>query len=604
MNMKKSVFITGLFLYISLLLTSCAFTKTTVEHPLTLEIDLSKFARNISFTQDENTNVYSFTIQKVQFKNIPLSGDTLNVYCSGKSNLNISYLDCEILSESESLSKIKLINTSDKKSFIASSTTLLLKDFPSTVSVKLSFKDENLPKKPWLQLETAKIPSKKSENNNESKDGNQITANNRREDTSAINEDVKIQIQDDSNKSNINSSAADEVKIESKKIKKSKKNELPEIIQYKIDNTPATTSSWFICKVKSKNKAGNLYSGPFETNEQAIVVWIYKNLKEKKRYCIAKNYTYVTDTPSGFFGSKYDEIYNEIQNNPPEQIFKKYFVPVEEKVVPKEIIETKTEEVVIEETPKVKAPVFELPLITTENDLFSKYQKEYLQDYAPKKQFKLPEETIRERIIENPNEADAFGCTLLMKAARNGNNWEIKSLLSSGADVNLVDDDGWTALMYACRYQENISIVETLINAGAQIKNRNKYNLSALILAASYNGNPEIVRKLLSYYSVSEKEVIQAFVLLLSDNQASDFSKLAKIDSFLEKSIPLNTFYNGKTPLMYAAQFSESTKILQRLMDAGAITAVRSTEGKTAFDYAQENIKLKHDDTYWSLNKK
>ena len=158
--------------------------------------------------------------------------------------------------------------------------------------------------------------------------------------------------------------------------------------------------------------------------------------------------------------------------------------------------------------------------------------------------------------------------------------------------------------MYAIRYQQNISIVETLINAGAKIKVKNKYDLSPLILAASYNGNPEITKKILSYYSVSEKEVLQAFVLMLSDNSSSDFAKLAKIEEFLYKSIPLNTFYNGKTPLMYAAQYSDSTKILNCLMEAGAITSIRSTEGKTAFDYAQENKLLEHDDCYWALNRK
>ena len=91
---------------------------------------------------------------------------------------------------------------------------------------------------------------------------------------------------------------------------------------------------------------------------------------------------------------------------------------------------------------------------------------------------------------------------------------------------------------------------------------------------------------------------------MLSDNSSSDFAKLAKIDEFLYKSIPLNTFYNGKTPLMYAAQYSDSTKILNSLMEAGAITSIRSTEGKTAFDYAQENKLLEHDDYFWALNRK
>ena len=53
---------------------------------------------------------------------------------------------------------------------------------------------------------------------------------------------------------------------------------------------------------------------------------------------------------------------------------------------------------------------------------------------------------------------------------------------------------------------------------------------------------------------------------------------------------------------MYAAEFSSSTKILKLLLDNGAVPAIRSAEGKTAFEYAKLNTQLEHDETYWSLN--
>ena len=191
-----------------------------------------------------------------------------------------------------------------------------------------------------------------------------------------------------------------------------------------------------------------------------------------------------------------------------------------------------------------------------------------------------------------------------MKAAKGGNNWELKNLINSGANVNLKDKDGWTALMYAVRYQENTSIIELLISNGANVKEQNQFNVSALSLAATYNGNPEILKKLLSYYSPSEKEVMQAFVLMLSDNYSSDYSKSAKVDAFIEKAVSLNSFYNGKTPLMYAAQYCSSTAIIKKLLDYGAGTSIRSADGKTAFDFAKQNPSLPHDDIYWMLNRK
>lgn len=279
----------------------------------------------------------------------------------------------------------------------------------------------------------------------------------------------------------------------------------------------------------------------------------------------------------------------------------------------KENVENKEEksEVIIEVTETQVKPVedeqeIELPAIEIDTSTeVPRYQKEYLQDFAVTDEI-IVDEVVHEEIklIEEPDEADINGCTLLMNAAKNGNDWQIKTLLQSGAKVNLQDKDGWTALMYAVRYQDNINIIDLLIDNGANIKIKNKYDTSALIIASCYNNNPEVIKKLLSYYSTSEKEVLKALVNLISDCHAPEFIQIAKLNTFLNFSVPLNTFYNGKTPLMYAAEFSNSTKIIKILIDNNAITTLRSTEGKTAFDYAKDNNNLKHDSNYWLLNKK
>ena len=76
----------------------------------------------------------------------------------------------------------------------------------------------------------------------------------------------------------------------------------------------------------------------------------------------------------------------------------------------------------------------------------------------------------------------------------------------------------------------------------------------------------------------------------------------AKIDVFIERGIPLNRFYEGKTPLMYAAEFCQSTKIIKQLLENGAIPSIRNAQGKTAFSFAETNAYLAHDEIYWSLN--
>ncbi len=235
----------------------------------------------------------------------------------------------------------------------------------------------------------------------------------------------------------------------------------------------------------------------------------------------------------------------------------------------------------------------------------NRYKKEYLSDYIVPDLPSLPEdvETVYEP-IPNPDETDASGATLLMRAAKSGNEWQLKRLLEAGADVNLTDKDGWTALMYAVRYNESLECTELLVNAKSDIKIKNKYGSSALVIAACYNNNPKVLEKLLKNYKASDNELLRAFVFMLSEQNISEDALLSKVNLFINMSIPLNSLYDGKTPLMYAALYGSSNRVLKILLDNGASAKVRSTEGKTAFDYAAKNKNIAHDETYWALNKK
>ena len=237
----------------------------------------------------------------------------------------------------------------------------------------------------------------------------------------------------------------------------------------------------------------------------------------------------------------------------------------------------------------------------------AKNKKEYLSDYMVY-DIETIDDTAAEDDsfdrIEKPDERDAAGRTLLMRAAKNGNEWELKILLQSGANVNLTDNDGWTALMYAVRYSEALDCVDALLEAGADVSVKNNYGSSALVLASCYNGNPQILTKLLKEYKSSDKEVLRSLVFLLSEKNISERQQLSKLQLFMDKAVPLNVLYEGKTPLMYAAQYGSSTKVIQILLENQSSVTLRSTEGKTAFDYAMKNNNLAHDENYWALNKR
>ncbi|MCR5063314.1 MAG: ankyrin repeat domain-containing protein [Treponema sp.] len=232
-----------------------------------------------------------------------------------------------------------------------------------------------------------------------------------------------------------------------------------------------------------------------------------------------------------------------------------------------------------------------------------RYSKEYLQDYMVPEEPVITEQiTVIDDEITDPDETDFSGRTLLMKAAQEGNDWKVSRLIKAGADINAKDKDGWTALMYAVRYQEGIQCVNLLIDAGADVKTKNMFDSSALSIASSFNKNPEVLKKLLSFYQSADKEVIKSLTLLLSDNHDSEYIQISKINEFLKLSVPLNSFYEGKTPLMYACLYGTSTKLIQLLLDHNSIPTLRSSEGYTAYDYAKQNKNLNYDRTYWLLN--
>lgn len=277
--------------------------------------------------------------------------------------------------------------------------------------------------------------------------------------------------------------------------------------------------------------------------------------------------------------------------------------------VEESVAEVTTEETSVEETKSDQIIFSDLNenLVNEERDeeaVAEEKESIYLYDYAVQTPLPAPSAQARTQSakVENPNLADANGVTLLMKAAKAGNDWDVQMLIANGADVNLRDKDGWSALMYAVRYQNSLSIVQALIQAGAHIRIRNKYNATPLLIAADYSQNPDIIALLLEGRSIAEDEVYKAFIMTITSTVGSDHIKQTKVQLFLERGISVNRIWKGRTPLMYAAEYCDSTAVLNLLLEAGANTATRDADGNTAFDYAKQNRRLNHDDIYWTLN--
>lgn len=234
-------------------------------------------------------------------------------------------------------------------------------------------------------------------------------------------------------------------------------------------------------------------------------------------------------------------------------------------------------------------------------DINTKKQK-YIFDYAELK----TEEYYVDRtsknnssynLIENPNKTDLDGRTLLMKAAKSGDLSKVKDLIYSKANVNMQDKDGWTALMFACRFCNNEKITQYLLNNKADITIKNNYEITALRLASSFNKNPKVVQLLLDEKNVNDFDVISSFIYAVTSESSVEILNL-----FLKKGININSPYNGKTPLMHAAEYNKSTDTIAWLLKNGAKTTYKTATGMTAFDYAKENKKLPRNDIFWKLN--
>lgn len=84
--------------------------------------------------------------------------------------------------------------------------------------------------------------------------------------------------------------------------------------------------------------------------------------------------------------------------------------------------------------------------------------------------------------------------TAIMEATRNRNLSTVKALLHADSDVDSVDWEGYTALMFAAISGQS-DIVDVLLTHGADVNLKNKADISALMMASGY---PDVCKKLMA----------------------------------------------------------------------------------------------------------
>ncbi len=104
----------------------------------------------------------------------------------------------------------------------------------------------------------------------------------------------------------------------------------------------------------------------------------------------------------------------------------------------------------------------------------------------------------------------------LIEAAQTGDAKLVKSLIDAGANVDLQDRDGNTALIWAA-YSGYKDIVIMLVEAGANINHKNKKNDTALMFA-HIQGFDE-VEQYLKEHEKAHEIVVKALQACLEDDE-------------------------------------------------------------------------------------
>ena len=284
-----------------------------------------------------------------------------------------------------------------------------------------------------------------------------------------------------------------------------------------------------------------------------------------------------------------------------EEIEETISVEPEPEALPEEIQE---EPETIEETSseaEITTPI-EVPQIDYYNSkrpeyLFDEIETEYLLEDEDDDEVLDDIRETKVRVIENPDALDNVGRTRLMNAIMENDDRVCYILLESGANPNAQDKDGWTPLMYACRYAQTSTVIQLLFEYGAKLDAKSNYQVSVLQIAAAYSKNRKVLATVLEQAVNLKLNLQDSFIVALKEERSEEF-----IGEYLKYNLNLNSMYKGKTPLMYAAEYYESTDVIKLLLEKGADPYIISSEKKKAFSYAKENSKLIHDSVYWSLN--
>jgi ankyrin repeat protein len=199
----------------------------------------------------------------------------------------------------------------------------------------------------------------------------------------------------------------------------------------------------------------------------------------------------------------------------------------------------------------------------------------------------------------NKNIKDEYDVMLLLLLVIQNNSIKtMKFFIEKNININLQDNRGETALMYAIDY-DNIEMIRLLLNAGANPNVLNTHNHTALTLAIVGNSsnNIEIIEMLLNAGADATAKdrnnwtsLMRAITLmqLMNCNYTKKITKIVRILLNAGADVNVQNQY-GFTALMYAIRDgfdNECFNIVKLLINSGADILIKNNKGESALSMA------------------
>lgn len=159
----------------------------------------------------------------------------------------------------------------------------------------------------------------------------------------------------------------------------------------------------------------------------------------------------------------------------------------------------------------------------------------------------------------------------LLKAAEKGNLPQIKDALAKGADINAVNENKWTALMYAIQW-DNLNLAQFLLSQGANPNLKDMYEATPLMITCmSARSEPMIKLLVESGADVNAKNMYNWTPLHFCADGGTGESFVRNIKLLLDKGADINALTDtGETPLLKAVHFPSNLEIVTLLLKRGA----------------------------------